>query len=1037
MSAPRAYEGIMVSSTFTDLVEHRRALIEAIEHFDKKPNAMEFSGARSDLDVLDASLTMVRDSAAYVGVISRKYGQVPSSPTRNPDELSITELEFREAMRLNRPIILFIMGSGHSLLERDIEFDDAKRVKLDRFRETAKRMRSEDEIARVYEEFESLEDFKIAATRAVGKLAANLDSRRKKSGRFRHRSTPKASFRRSADEGRSRPGNSLPRPPALASLPQYLGSHEFVGRQAELQRLDDWSAAADPNPVLLFDAMGGSGKSILTWHWLTTRAVRCRSDWAGRFWYSFYEKGAVMSEFVQNALAYISRKPVRSFTNRTPEELSVQLIEQLQARPWLMVLDGLERVLVAYHRYDAAQARDEEIDEATDKIAKRNPCAAIQPQDDELLRRLLVASPSKILISSRITPQALINQSGIPLPGVRREILAGLRPGDAEAMLRQCGVFGTSEDIQAYLQTNCDCHPLVVGALAGLINDFPIDRGNFDEWVSHPQYGGSLNLAELELTQRRNHILVTAIDALAPESRRLLQTFSLLHSGADYETVKSFNPHIPPRPTEVDEPADPSREPGWILASQDVRGAKTRRYKSDLERRAQYRIELNAWKKAANSVDATKNLSATIRDLEARGLLQYERSGRRYDLHPVVRGVTAGRMARDETVELGQQVVDYFTARPHDPWAQAETPEDLEAGLEVVRVLVRMGRFEQAIAAYHGELADAHLQNVDAAAERQALMAPFFPNGWDNDPVDLSPNGEAFAVNAAALALIDEHPESSQKILDRMVERHLKRRDQSNIFVSVRNSIAAIQEMNDLASMSRLSSTLLRFAEATKNPELIFNARLQHFVSKTVTGAYDEAETLWRVIEPSRRDWQRNVYLPGEAEILRAANLFQQQRLNEDFLQKTEELVRSGRHHKGLLSAIAMRGELHLSRKRYDEAATAFLELIKMIRRRASSLESRVILARFLAMEHFDARAEAERLPEPEPEDATAFAELWEALGEKQRAIGLARRAGQWISGSGLPYVQFWEMARTIRIGTGRAVAQRVQRIDRAGFSRR
>ena len=41
-------------------------------------------------------VTPVRDGAAYIGIISLKYGQVPPCPRRNPDDRSITELEFNE-----------------------------------------------------------------------------------------------------------------------------------------------------------------------------------------------------------------------------------------------------------------------------------------------------------------------------------------------------------------------------------------------------------------------------------------------------------------------------------------------------------------------------------------------------------------------------------------------------------------------------------------------------------------------------------------------------------------------------------------------------------------------------------------------------------------------------------------------------------------------------------------------------------------------------------------------------------------------------
>ena len=354
--------------------------------------------------------------------------------------------------------------------------------------------------------------------------------------------------------------------------------------------------------MLLFEAIGGSGKSMLTWGWLTNHATGARGDWAGRFWYSFYEKGAVMAGFCRHALAYIMMRPVEEFTKLRTPELSDRLVAELENRPWLLVLDGLERILVAYHRHDAAQLRDEEADTTVDQIGNRDPCAAIRPEDDDLLRRLTAVAPSKILVSSRLMPMALVNRSGIPAPGVRREILPGLRPADAEAMIRACSVTGNSQALQAYLQSNCDCHPLVVGALAGLINNYPPDRGNFDQWVEDPHHGRALNLADLDLVQRRNHILLAALDALAPASRQLLQTLALLQSGAEFETLGALNPHLPPEPEEVAEPREPTQDFRWSYWDERKRAEEKSRYE---EAFAEWRVYVNtlaAWKKSRQCV---------------------------------------------------------------------------------------------------------------------------------------------------------------------------------------------------------------------------------------------------------------------------------------------------------------------------------------------------------------------------------------------------------------------------------------------------
>src|SRR5882724_6199505 len=93
LPAPRQYKGVMVSSTFTDLEKHRAALIKAIKSEGLTDVAMENDTAKADQDVIDSSLQMVRDSSAYILLISHKYGQTPECPDRNPNKLSITELE--------------------------------------------------------------------------------------------------------------------------------------------------------------------------------------------------------------------------------------------------------------------------------------------------------------------------------------------------------------------------------------------------------------------------------------------------------------------------------------------------------------------------------------------------------------------------------------------------------------------------------------------------------------------------------------------------------------------------------------------------------------------------------------------------------------------------------------------------------------------------------------------------------------------------------------------------------------------------------
>jgi hypothetical protein len=576
---PRFVPQVMVSSTFTDLKDHRAALIAAIHKHKLHANVMEHDDAKVAGDVIDSSLNMVRDSAAYILIVSQKYGQTPVCAVRNAGKVSITELEFDEAQRLGRPILLFIMGEDHLVKPANIEKDPEKEKQLKAFRERAKKALPGSSVNRVYAVFNSLEEFKDKISAPLAELDKLLNAPHPKPDKDPPAGSTTAK------------GNLIPKPPAFYADRDYIGRHTFIGRAAQLQLLSDWAKPSDPANVLLFEAIGGNGKSMLTWEWATKHAVDDRAGhepWAGRFWYSFYEKGAIMRDFCRQALAYMTGAPLESFAKRLMADLRDDLLAQLHRQPWLLILDGLERVLVAYHRIDASEVPDEEVNRPTDKILDRNPCDAIRDEDTDLLRALAAAAPSKILISSRLIPRVLLNQSGLPLPGVKPLVLPGLNEADAEELLRSCGIEGTSADIRYYVTNYCANHPLVIGILAGLINSPGPHRGKFDAWAADPAYGAKLNLASLDLVQSRNHILRAALEALEPASRQLLSTLALLSTAVGYETVAAFNPHLPPEPEEVPVPTKPEEQLDWHWMSDKDKAKAPQDYEAALAQRKAY-----------------------------------------------------------------------------------------------------------------------------------------------------------------------------------------------------------------------------------------------------------------------------------------------------------------------------------------------------------------------------------------------------------------------------------------------------------------
>src|SRR5437870_1561433 len=101
---------VMISSTARDLPEHRREVMDACLRQGMFPIMMEHLPA-SDDEAVPASLKMVDAADIYVGVFAHRYGYVPKS--NNPQQISITEMEYNRAIERNLRRLIFIMHEDH------------------------------------------------------------------------------------------------------------------------------------------------------------------------------------------------------------------------------------------------------------------------------------------------------------------------------------------------------------------------------------------------------------------------------------------------------------------------------------------------------------------------------------------------------------------------------------------------------------------------------------------------------------------------------------------------------------------------------------------------------------------------------------------------------------------------------------------------------------------------------------------------------------------------------------------------------------
>jgi len=118
---------IFVSSTFTDLVEERAEVIQALWELDCIPTGMEAFVASNE-DQWSLIKRVIDECDYYVLIIGGRYGSV------NSEGVSYTEKEYRYAKKIGLPILAFIHADPETIASKKTEKDTSLRLKLEEFR---------------------------------------------------------------------------------------------------------------------------------------------------------------------------------------------------------------------------------------------------------------------------------------------------------------------------------------------------------------------------------------------------------------------------------------------------------------------------------------------------------------------------------------------------------------------------------------------------------------------------------------------------------------------------------------------------------------------------------------------------------------------------------------------------------------------------------------------------------------------------------------------------------------------------------------
>jgi tetratricopeptide (TPR) repeat protein len=545
---------------------------------------------------------------------------------------------------------------------------------------------------------------------------------------------------------------ALGRPPQPQPAPetpaQWFLAHpygmppNFTGRKAELQTLSNWLQNDTQHPLFVLRALGGFGKSALTWHWLTHYVDD--QQWPQVMWWSFYEELANFNNFLRLTLAYLTGLDPDAMPPRQQLDTLLRYLERNQV---LIVMDGFERELRAYSGMGAAYQGDEipegipqtplgkggregagalpggggeraDPGDATSLLPKggftKPPSTenlrgdpsrdCINPLAETFVRGLasLPRLQGKVLMSTRLRPCAVELHGGTLLAGCYETELTAMQPEDAVEFFRRQGIAGNRGEIEQACR-NYGFHPLSLRLLAGYIaQDF--------EYPGDIRAAASLDVTG-DLVQRRNHVLERSYNNLPETGRRLLGQIACFRSPVKLMVLEAI-------------------EQGGAEAADNA----------ETLRRAH---------------SAAMPLRAHLHDLINRGLLQQDtrttRQGQRialFDLHPIVRRYAYGRMANADRTTAHGQLRDYFAAVP-DP-EKVTTLDDLTPVIELYHHMVQAGQYDEARELFSDRIHDVAYYQLGAYQLQIELLRALFPQGEDQPPQLTDEGDQSWTLNSLA-----------------------------------------------------------------------------------------------------------------------------------------------------------------------------------------------------------------------------------------------------------------------------------------------
>ncbi len=474
----------------------------------------------------------------------------------------------------------------------------------------------------------------------------------------------------------------------------YQLQSNFTGRIEERKKLTDWFCNSQC-PVVSLTAIGGMGKSALSWVWLnldvlctTTPGVEldtpevkkvCNISDEGKpvdiFQWSFYLGELSFSQFLVDACRYTGGEPepAKGEEKITDNDRMRTLASRFQDHRYLFILDGFERLLQAYASQDAPLLKEKDAEEYS---AEERRCSDLLVA--RFLESISAGGKSKFLITSRLVPKELEGK-----PGFLNVDLTGMNDVDAICFLNSNRIIGSDRE-KKMIANQYENHPLSLTHLVNVLKKDP-DRPN--DISQAPSYDVST-----KVRGRREHILSQSYRILPEEWKRFLTRISAVRGSISYDFIKLVNGDV------------------------DIK---------ELEKEVLPNLEEMRW-------------------------LFWDKKKKLVNFHPLVRRFCYLKLEeRGEKVGVHSQLRDYFASVPEPE--KIESIDDLQPVIELYHHTVGAGRYDEACdLAYERLIPNPLYFQFGAYQTAIELLRALFPEGEDKPPRLSKESDVAWILNALA-----------------------------------------------------------------------------------------------------------------------------------------------------------------------------------------------------------------------------------------------------------------------------------------------